>query len=654
MRRRCRPECVFASGFPASNMVRFELVHRVFGASNVQRLLAQLRPEQRPEAADSLVYEADARVRDPVHGCVRYMRQLQDEWQKIQRQLHDAKKELSAYLGPVAASPSLPQPYHPHRHLQGSPLCSTTACGISGMSTDADDRTTRGIIPGTGIGMGLDLGSSGTSGLDASDTSTPPEMDIAKGLYLDVPGTSRGIPTTGRRMGLNLDASSSGSPGMCTGTVLHPDAPVTSRHQQSLMHELEQQQQQQIMNVIAEREQLARSNLGLPDVRIDYKDQIGGGITLAAAAGPPSGLGLPLAQPFEGPSAAQPQQYTEQQQPGLVPVRSLQGSSAAQQHQQKRQHLSPVQPFQGSFAAQPQRCIQQHHHMGFLPTQSILGSSPLHPQHHIQQQRQHLEMVPAQQSQGNYAAWLEQYIEQQHLPFQGASATQPRHQNEQQSQHHNEQPRQHPRLVPAQTFQWQSAVQPPHYNRQQNHHRQRKHMDLASAQSIQWPSVAQPHHHTMQQHHQQWQHNQQRRHLLGLVPAQPSLGPLAVQPQHRHTQQGQMTLGLVPVPPFDGPFAAQLQQSIHQHPQYETIQSDDLDYLWSLIDPSRGATPSGHVFRATRVIILPWPTDYEVVALPSKLRGGRHRTKYVALLVSGVAVLLHFGPILEFPRLLHR
>ncbi|CAL9195282.1 unnamed protein product [Musa hybrid cultivar] len=576
MRRRCQPECVFASGFPASNMVRFELVHRVFGASNVQRLLAQLRPEQRPEAADSLVYEADARVRDPVYGCVRYMHELQDEWQQIQRQLHDAKKELSAYVGPVATSPSLPQPYHPHRHLQGTPLCSTTACGIAGISTDAADRSTRGIIPGTGIGMGLDL--------DSSGTSTPPEMGIGNGLYLDPPGTLRGIPTTGTRMGLDpdgpsklidtsrmgtemgldLDASSSGSPGTCTAMVLDPDAPVTSPHQQSLMHKLEQQQQ--IMDVIAEGEQLARSNIGFPDVRIDYNDQVGGGITSAAAAGPPSGLGLPLAQPFEGPSAAQPQQYTEQQQHlGLVPVQPLQGSAAAQQH---RQHLSPVQPFQGSFAAQPQRCIQQHHHMGFLPTQSILGSSTLHPQHHIQQQRQHLGMVPAQQFQGNYAARLEQHMDhtqqQQHLPFQGASATQP----------------QLPLTFPAQTFQWPSAAQPPPYNRQQNHHQQRKHMDLASAQSIQWPSVAQPHHQTKQQH------NQQRRHHPGLVPAQPSQGPLVVQPQHRHTQQRQTTLGPVPAQPFEGPFAAQPQQPIHHHPQYETTQSDDLDYLWSRIDPS--------------------------------------------------------------------
>ncbi|URE15303.1 hypothetical protein MUK42_10394 [Musa troglodytarum] len=588
MRRRCQPECVFASGFPASNMVRFELVHRVFGASIVQRLLAQLRPEQRPEAADSLVYEADARVRDPIHGCVRYMHQLQDEWQQIQRQLHDAKKELSAYVGPVASSPSLPQPCHPHRHLQGTPPCSTTACGISGMSTDAADRSIRGIIPGAGIGMALDL--------DSFGTSTPPEMRIGKGLYLDTPGTLRGIPTTDTRIGLDpddlsklidtsrmgtemvldLDASSSGSRGTCTAIVLDPDAPVTSLHQQSLMHELEQQQQ--IMDVTAEGEQLARSNLGFPDVRIDYNDQIGGGITLAAAAGPPSGLGLPLAQPFEGPSAAQPQQYTEQQQHlGLVPVQPLQGSAAAQQHRQQRRHLSPVQPFQVSFAAQPQRCIQQQDHMGFHPMQSTLGSSTLHPQHHIQQQRQHLGMVPARQFQGNYAARLEQYIEhpqqQQHLPFQGASATQP--------QHHNEQQRQHPGLVPAQIFQWPSAVQPSHYNRQQNHHQQRKHMDLASAQSIQWPSMAQPHHQTKQQHHQQWQHNQQRRHHPGLVPVQPSQGPLAVQPRHRHTQQRQTTVGLVPAQPFDGPYSAQ-----PQHPQSETTQSDDADYLWSRIDPS--------------------------------------------------------------------
>lgn len=48
----------------------FAAVHKVFGASNVARQLMQLPEDCRNLAVLTISYEAQARLADPVHGCV--------------------------------------------------------------------------------------------------------------------------------------------------------------------------------------------------------------------------------------------------------------------------------------------------------------------------------------------------------------------------------------------------------------------------------------------------------------------------------------------------------------------------------------------------------------------------------------------------------
>lgn len=42
LRRRCAKECVFAPYFPSDDPLKFATVHRVFGASNVNKMLKVL------------------------------------------------------------------------------------------------------------------------------------------------------------------------------------------------------------------------------------------------------------------------------------------------------------------------------------------------------------------------------------------------------------------------------------------------------------------------------------------------------------------------------------------------------------------------------------------------------------------------------------
>ncbi|KAK6927138.1 Lateral organ boundaries, LOB, partial [Dillenia turbinata] len=94
LRRRCTKNCIFAPYFQSNDLQRFAIVHKVFGASNVGKMLRELPIQQRADAVNSLVYEANARVRDPVYGCVGAISLLQNQVSQLQRQLAIAQAEI--------------------------------------------------------------------------------------------------------------------------------------------------------------------------------------------------------------------------------------------------------------------------------------------------------------------------------------------------------------------------------------------------------------------------------------------------------------------------------------------------------------------------------------------------------------------------------
>lgn len=80
LRRKCTTQCVFAPYFcydEAAN--HFAAVHKVFGASNVSKLLLHLPVHNRSEAATTISYEALARMKDPIYGCVAHIFALQQQ-----------------------------------------------------------------------------------------------------------------------------------------------------------------------------------------------------------------------------------------------------------------------------------------------------------------------------------------------------------------------------------------------------------------------------------------------------------------------------------------------------------------------------------------------------------------------------------------------
>ncbi|KAJ8753577.1 hypothetical protein K2173_022818 [Erythroxylum novogranatense] len=100
LRRKCMPGCIFAPYFPPEEPQKFANVHKIFGASNVTKLLNELLPQQREDAVNSLAYEAEARVRDPVYGCVGAISFLQRQVERLQKELDTANANLIRYTCP--------------------------------------------------------------------------------------------------------------------------------------------------------------------------------------------------------------------------------------------------------------------------------------------------------------------------------------------------------------------------------------------------------------------------------------------------------------------------------------------------------------------------------------------------------------------------
>lgn len=97
LRRRCAQECPFSPYFSPHEPQKFASVHRVFGASNVSKMLMEVPESQRADTANSLVYEANVRLRDPVYGCMGAISALQHQVQSLQAELNAVRAEILQY-----------------------------------------------------------------------------------------------------------------------------------------------------------------------------------------------------------------------------------------------------------------------------------------------------------------------------------------------------------------------------------------------------------------------------------------------------------------------------------------------------------------------------------------------------------------------------
>ncbi|KAH7847039.1 hypothetical protein Vadar_021179 [Vaccinium darrowii] len=95
-RRRCYSECPLAPYFPGNQPKTFRNSHRLYGVSNIMKILRRMETqEQRDEAMRSVIYESDMRERFPVHGCCGIIRHLYCPLMQAVEELQHVRAQLA-------------------------------------------------------------------------------------------------------------------------------------------------------------------------------------------------------------------------------------------------------------------------------------------------------------------------------------------------------------------------------------------------------------------------------------------------------------------------------------------------------------------------------------------------------------------------------
>lgn len=106
LRRKCDANCLLAPYFPSDEIEKFAGVHKVFGASNVIKMVQMVEETKREDAVKAIVYEATARLRDPVYGSTgaifhlqTMVKELKDQVESIRSQALELQEQRDQLLG---------------------------------------------------------------------------------------------------------------------------------------------------------------------------------------------------------------------------------------------------------------------------------------------------------------------------------------------------------------------------------------------------------------------------------------------------------------------------------------------------------------------------------------------------------------------------
>ncbi|GFZ08105.1 LOB domain-containing protein 22 [Actinidia rufa] len=94
-RRKCAPDCLLAPYFPHDHQHQFLNAHKLFGISNITKLIRNLDPPEKDQAMRTIIFQSDVRANDPVGGCYRIISELQ-------QQIEYYKAELGLVLQQLA------------------------------------------------------------------------------------------------------------------------------------------------------------------------------------------------------------------------------------------------------------------------------------------------------------------------------------------------------------------------------------------------------------------------------------------------------------------------------------------------------------------------------------------------------------------------
>ncbi|KAK9116916.1 hypothetical protein Sjap_015863 [Stephania japonica] len=110
-RRKCSADCPLAPYFPPDQSKLFHSVHRLFGVSNVLKVLNHVNEDERPSAMHSIIHHARVRRDSPVHGYCAVIRALEHriaqallDLQLVRAQIAVSKQQLLVDGGGLTTS----------------------------------------------------------------------------------------------------------------------------------------------------------------------------------------------------------------------------------------------------------------------------------------------------------------------------------------------------------------------------------------------------------------------------------------------------------------------------------------------------------------------------------------------------------------------
>ncbi|XP_010534888.1 PREDICTED: LOB domain-containing protein 22 [Tarenaya hassleriana] len=146
-RRKCAPDCLLAPYFPHDRHRQFLNAHKLFGVSNITKIIRTLNLPEKDAAMNSIMFQSDARAKDPVGGCYRIIRELQYEIECTRNELDlvlqhlalfrecahqeprtqiQEPEDISSFSSSFDLNNSLPCSYPLHEQAQEQQFCTFT------------------------------------------------------------------------------------------------------------------------------------------------------------------------------------------------------------------------------------------------------------------------------------------------------------------------------------------------------------------------------------------------------------------------------------------------------------------------------------------------------------------------------------------------
>ncbi|XP_047160184.1 LOB domain-containing protein 22 [Vigna umbellata] len=113
-RRKCAPDCILAPYFPHDRQRQFLNAHKLFGVSNITKIIKVVSPRDKDQAMRTIIYQSDMRASDPVGGCYRYIVDLQTQIEYCRAELDLVLQQLAMFRAQAQH-----QNQHQYQHQHG-------------------------------------------------------------------------------------------------------------------------------------------------------------------------------------------------------------------------------------------------------------------------------------------------------------------------------------------------------------------------------------------------------------------------------------------------------------------------------------------------------------------------------------------------------